>query len=218
MLIVTADDYGYARAYDEGIVEAARAGAIDAVGAMVLRRLDPEPLRECAGVEIGLHLERLGEHSVAEQAARFERLFGRPPAHLDGHHHCHAEPGRAEEVAAFAARLGVPVRAVSDAHRELLAAAGVPSADRIVGRMSEADAAMPPELAEWVERGADPPGVSEWIVHPGHPDAGADSSYDRGRGEDLELLLELGDRDAWAERGITRAGPSAALARRRTGR
>jgi hypothetical protein len=54
--------------------------------------------------------------------------------------------------------------------------------------------------------------VSEWIVHPGHPDPGAASSYDRGRGEDLELLLALGGRDAWAAVGIERAGPRRALA------
>jgi chitin disaccharide deacetylase len=210
VLIITADDYGYAPSYDAGILEAARAGALDALGAMVLRDPDPTPLRD-AVVEVGLHLERLDERPVAEQAASFERLFGGPPAYLDGHHHCHAEPDVAAEVAEVAAALGTPVRAVSATHRRLLRAAGVACADRIVGRLSEAEPAMPAELTAWLERGSDPPGVSEWMVHPGHPDPGVGSRYDSGRAEDLRLLLELGDRDAWAARGIVRAGPRAAL-------
>src|SRR4051794_88448 len=37
VLIITADDYGYSPRYDEGIVEAAGAGAVDSVSVMVTR-------------------------------------------------------------------------------------------------------------------------------------------------------------------------------------
>ncbi len=55
-LIVTADDWGYCERYNAGIEQAARAGAIDAVSAMVLRP-DCDPAIAASGVEVGLHLE-----------------------------------------------------------------------------------------------------------------------------------------------------------------
>src|SRR5436190_52649 len=69
-LIITADDYGYARGYDEGIVEAAGAGALDAVSAMVLREgIEPKPLLG-TGTEIGLHLELPPEATERDRAGR----------------------------------------------------------------------------------------------------------------------------------------------------
>ena len=85
-LLITADDYGYAPAYDAGILEAATAGAVHAVSVMALREPDPEPLL-ATGMRIGLHLEPLADSPLADQWARFEQLFGRPPQHLDGHKH-----------------------------------------------------------------------------------------------------------------------------------
>ena len=211
VLVITADDYGYAASYDRGILEAARAGAIDAAGVMILREPEPRRLLSC-GVETGLHLERLDEAPVAAQVDRFTRFFGRPPDYLDGHHHCHAAPGLAAEVAEVGRALGIPVRPVSADHRRLLIECGVACVDRIVGRMSEAEAALPVALEAWLDRGEAQAGITEWIVHPGHPDPAAGSSYDRGRAEDLALVLSLGDGAAWAARGIRRAGPRAALA------
>ena len=209
-LIVVADDYGYRAAYDAGIVEAARVGAIDAVGAMVLRDPDPAPLRE-SGVEIGLHLE-LDRAPLLEQLDRFEQIFGKPPAYLDGHHHCHARAGSdALQVARLGARLGLPVRSVSPRHRRLLRCLGAPTADLLVGRLSEAEPALPGELERWLGGGQPPAPTTEWMVHPGRPDPGSESDYDQGRGDDLELLLELGDRGRWRERGIARARPSQIL-------
>jgi chitin disaccharide deacetylase len=205
-LIVTADDYGYHPSYDRGIVEAAGAGALDAVSAMVLRDgLDPEALLG-TGVAIGLHLElpreREGEDelpggavvaALREQLGRFEEIFGRPAAHLDGHHHCHARYGVAADVASEAAARGLPVRSVDEHHRALLRRLRVATPDRLVGRLSEeAEAALPPELRPAVEEGAGlPPGVTEWMVHPGHADPGTGSGYDQAREEDLDLLLSL---------------------------
>lgn len=223
VLIVTADDYGYAPAYDEGILEAARAGAIDSVSVMVLCDPDPHALNETA-VEVGLHLEppaggdRLDLEALEAQLARFEELFSRPPAYLDGHKHCHAARGPAAlAVARAARRLRLPTRSVSPRHRRLLRCLGVPTPDRLVGRLSETEPAVPEEIRAWVEpdRGpsADAPanGVTEWMVHPGRPDSSTGSDYDRGRGEDLRLLLVLGDRRAWAARGVRRRTHAEAL-------
>jgi chitin disaccharide deacetylase len=190
-LIITADDYGYASAYDAGIAEAAHAGAIDAVSAMVTRYApDPEVLAE-SGVEVGLHLD-LERSSLDEQLRGFESAFGAPPAYLDGHHHCHARGARAVEVANLARKQGLPVRSVDACHRRLLRSKGVTTPDRLAGRLSEKDPAIPDEVAA-LRGGAGPEGVTEWMVHPGYADPATGSAYDRGREEDLRLLLALVD-------------------------
>lgn len=205
-LIIAADDYGYAPAYNRGILEAARSGALDAVGAMVDREwCEPAPLLE-TGVEVGLHLElppiqgeRAGERQREEAGAallaqlqRFEAIFGRPAAYLDGHGHCHAAPGLGALVARVARKRGLPVRSVDPRHRRLLRCQGVPTPDRLLGRLREAEPPLPPELRSLIERAEGSlPGVTEWMVHPGHRDPESGSSYDAGREEDLRLLLEL---------------------------
>jgi predicted glycoside hydrolase/deacetylase ChbG (UPF0249 family) len=204
VLIVAADDYGYARGYNRGILEAAAAGALDGVSAMVGRsRCEAEPLLE-TGVEIGLHLELPGEPPAA-QLERFEVLFGRPPAYIDGHKHCHAGPAAAQQVIEIAERLGIPVRSVDAGHRERLRRAGVATPDRLLGRLEPSEPALPAELAQGRQL---PAGVTEWMVHPGHPDPAAGSSYDGARREDLDLVLRVGPVLA---RGGRRATHRAAL-------
>jgi len=186
-LIVAADDYGYAPGYNRGILEAAGAGAIDCASAMVGRRwCDPEPLL-ATGIEIGVHLEPPGD-DLREQLDAFERLFRRPPAYLDGHHHCHARPERAERVARLAAERRLAVRSVHERHRALLRGLDVPTPDRLVGRLRPSEPALPALLDG---AGPLPGGVSEWMVHPGYRDRRAGSSYDAAREEDLRLVLEL---------------------------
>lgn len=187
VLIITADDYGYGPGYNRGILEAAGAGAIDAVSAMVGRGwCHPGPLLD-TGVEIGLHLELPGAEPRA-QMERFESLFGRLPAFVDGHHHCHARVDTSEALARLAAEHGLPVRSVDESHRRLLRRLGVPTQDRLVGRMRPTEPALPPVLAQGQPL---PPGVTEWMTHPGHRDPEAGSSYDSAREEDLKLLLTV---------------------------
>jgi chitin disaccharide deacetylase len=206
VLIITADDYGYAREYNRGILRAVAAGAIDAVGAMVGRGwCEPAPLLD-AGVEIGLHLELPGEGTVA-QLERFEALFGRPPAFLNGHHHCHARPEVAVTIARLAAERGLPVRSVNAEHRRMLRAAGVATPDRLIGRMDPSEPALPSLLAD----GRTPaPGVTEWMVHPGYPDPGSGSSFDQARAQDLNLLLRVGSVTGGLRRGTHRGALAAA--------
>lgn len=190
-LLIVADDFGLRPSYDRGILDAARAGAIDAASVMVGRA--PERVDElmATGVRVGLHLERTGPREapergmVLEQLAAFERLVGRRPDHVDGHHHCHALGAAAAIVAEIAAERALAVRSVGSSHRRLLRDAGVRTPDLLVGRLREDGPVLPPELLTL------PAGVEtvEWMVHPGHPDPQSGSSYDGGRGEDLEALL-----------------------------
>jgi len=188
-LLIVADDYGYSPAYNRGIIEAAAAGAIDAVGAMVVRPwCDPAPLAE-TGVEVGLHVEAGG--SLEHQLERFERLFGSPPRYIDGHHHCHADPGLEDEVVDHALRLGIRVRSIDGRQRGRLREAGVATPDRLIGRLDESEDPLPPEVAA-AAAGSDPPeGLTEWMTHPGRRDPEFGSRYDEGREADLALLLGL---------------------------
>jgi chitin disaccharide deacetylase len=196
-LLITADDYGYSPRYDEGILRAARAHAIDAAGAMVLRDPAPGPLLE-TGIEIGLHVES-GDEKTGEEAARaleaqlrrFEELFGRRPDYIDGHHHSHAEPPLRAPVIQLAAERGVRVRSVDAEHREELRRAGIASPDRLIGRFDPAGPLVPLEIAAVEGGGAPPAGVTEWMVHPGLADPSSGSSYDAAREDDLAELLRL---------------------------
>ncbi len=221
-LIITADDYGYHPAYDEGILEAARAGAIDSVSAFSTRPgLEPEPLLE-SGVEVGLHLD-LGEPGDASRAGdgerddaraeverqleAFEAAFGKQPAYLDGHHHCHAREGLGVVVANIAAARELPVRSVNPRQRRILKCRGIPTSGLTVGRSEESRPAMPAELQMGV---GSLPAVVEWFVHPGHTAGDGFSRYDAGREQDLRLLLRFRP-----PRGVRRRTHAAAFAAKR---
>lgn len=207
-LIITADDFGLCRAYDDGMLEAAESGLVDAVSAMVSRAPDPAPLL-ATDVEIGLHLEleagpggRAGERERREAVAAIERqielfgeLFGMAPRHIDGHHHCHARAGLGVVVANAAARIGAAVRSVDARHRRLLRCRGIATPDLLIGRLSESEPLPPLELDD--EALAESSATVEWVVHPGRPDRRCGSRYDRGRGEDLDLLQGLELRPGW---------------------
>jgi len=219
-LIISADDFGYAAPYDRGILDAASAGAVDAVSVMVKRGpVDAEALLE-TGVEAGLHLE-LGTGAIADDAERdaaqaslreqlgaFESAFGRTPAFLDGHHHCHATPGLAGVVAALAAERGLIVRSVDAAHRRLLHSLGVATPDLLVGRLEQTEPVLPAEIEALMLGDPTSAGVVEWMVHPGHADPRSGSAYDSGREQDLRLVGDL--LDSGALRGL-RATHAAAL-------
>jgi predicted glycoside hydrolase/deacetylase ChbG (UPF0249 family) len=195
LLVITADDYGYWPAYNEGILEAIEMGAIDSVSAMVDREYcEAEPLLD-TGVEIGLHIEfegRWGPRSGAPartslrvQLERFGDLFGRWPAFLNGHKHCHARPELATPVFQTAQQIAAPVRSVNPDHRQWLRERGIDTPDLLIGRTESKQPAEPSELR-------DPPaGVTEWVTHPGHPDSESGSSYDLARQEDLALLQKV---------------------------
>jgi predicted glycoside hydrolase/deacetylase ChbG (UPF0249 family) len=220
-LVITADDYGYAAPYDEGILEAVGAGAVDAVSAFADRSAAGAEKLLATGIEIGLHLDLGWTHGAAratgeersraqrligDQIARFTERFARPPAYLDGHHHCHAREGLGVVVADLAVGHDLPVRSISSRHRRLLRCRGVATPDRLVGRLEQSAPPLPEELTAAGVAAMPAALVVEWMVHPGHPDPASGSAYDGGRAEDLELLL------SWKPpAGITRSDHSGAV-------
>jgi len=160
------------------------------------------------------------------QLARF-RQSGLMPSHLDSHHHIHNRPEALPVFVELARELGVPGRAVSDAMRESLAAAGVVHADlcltRFYGENLSATTFLSLVDAAFAALGGS--GTVEVMVHPGRHDAAlaAISTYSAGRELELAALTEPGLAEALAERGIhvvTAAnllgtGPDQAVAPRR---
>jgi len=220
-LVITADDYGYWPSYNEGILAAVEAGAVDAVSVMTEREhCDPRPLIE-TGVEVGLHIEFEGRHgarsgaparsSLRVQLDRFTDLFHHWPAFLNGHHHCHARPELATPVLQIAGQIGIPVRSVNRDHRQWLSERRIRTPDLLIGRTTTSEPLEPRELRDL------PAGVTEWVVHPGYPDAESGSSYDMARREDLDTVTRAQlrarfDEPIWGDAG--RATHAEAFAQR----
>jgi len=139
---------------------------------------------------------------VEAQLARFRRLFGRTPTHLDTHHHVGLHPPVREVVLGLASALRVPVRSQSEAARSRARAAGLRTPDHFFGE-SGPDAYWSPART-LAHLAALPPGVTEFMTHPGWCDAVlAYSRYGRQRETELAGLGTATARGAAAALGIT---------------
>lgn len=144
------------------------------------------------------------------QVAVFERLAGRPPTHLDSHHHAALHAGVGSVFEAVAARLGVPARASSPSARESLRRRGVRTPDRFldgfygVGATRENLRALLEGISE---------GTTEMMCHPGRADAElvATSTYAVERERELEILCDPSVRIDLARLGIELVGFSRLL-------
>jgi hypothetical protein len=122
---------------------------------------------------------------VEAQVARFEKLFGRAPTHLDTHHHVGLHPPVREVVLDAARALGVAVRSQDAAARARARAARLATPDHFFGE-SGPDAYWSSARTLHHLR-ALPPGVSEFMTHPGWFDA--DLGYSRyGRQREIEMI------------------------------
>ena len=130
-LIVNADDFGMCEATDDGIFDAHEHGIVSSASLLVNAPHAVEAVRAAArypNLGLGLHadfprssgwafnprnlpaLRRELEH----QFDTFERLVGRPPDHLDSHHHLHRAFNVGRLFVKVGARHGVAVRGFSD--------------------------------------------------------------------------------------------------------
>jgi predicted glycoside hydrolase/deacetylase ChbG (UPF0249 family) len=123
------------------------------------------------------------------QIVLFERLAGRPPSHLDSHHHSALHASIQPVFGEVARKRGLPVRASSDNAREALRAAGVMTPDYFLDGFY-GDGATPENLRATLGGLRD--GTSELMCHPGLADEEllAGSTYARERERELALLCD----------------------------
>jgi predicted glycoside hydrolase/deacetylase ChbG (UPF0249 family) len=135
--------------------------------------------------------ERATAHDIDREAraqlSRFRELLGRDPTHIDSHQHIHSWPAAIEPVAALAREIGVPIRASSEQHRDLLRILGIDCPDHfIIDFYGEANIDSG-TLAAIIA--ALPSGTTELMCHPGLDDIDlADSSYRHERETELATL------------------------------
>lgn len=142
---------------------------------------------------------------LCAQVDRFLAVFGRPPTHLDSHHHVHRHPQILAAAVRLARDLGIPLRPACPAQVAALRAQGLVCVDRTIGDIAEAALRDPRRLGALLE--ALPDGVTELMCHPGY--AGAEltvSRYAAPREAELRALCDPGVREAMARAGIRRIG------------
>lgn len=154
-------------------------------------------------------LDRLRERATADdidrearaQVARFRELLDRDPTHLDSHQHIHSWPVAIPPVASLALEIGVPVRACSARHRDMLRALGVACPDTFVIDFFGAANIQPATLDTIIA--ALPPGTTELMCHPGYDDERlVDSSYRHEREVELVTLRRPTLRETLARHSI----------------
>lgn len=126
-LIVNADDFGASAGINSGIIEAHARGIVTSTSLMVTGKAATDAVRlagEHPALGLGLHwdLDAGGKPRVDTedpaalrseltcQLEAFGELVGRPPTHVDSHHHIHREPGINSIARELVAPLGVPLR------------------------------------------------------------------------------------------------------------
>jgi predicted glycoside hydrolase/deacetylase ChbG (UPF0249 family) len=212
-LIVNADDLGATPGITRGILEAHTLGIVTSASLMVDTRWSEHgaaAARLAPGLSVGLHVVLDETHvpgtngtgrspaveiALRRQSARFTRLMGRAPSHIDSHHDAHRHPARIATFRDFARDLGLPLRGASavrtfsrfygqwggESHPEHV---GVESLTGLLAR----------EVGE---------GVTEMSCHPGYVDAHMDTGYAFEREVELRTLCDPRIRAAITAHGIT---------------
>jgi predicted glycoside hydrolase/deacetylase ChbG (UPF0249 family) len=135
------------------------------------------------------------------QLKRFRELMGRPPTHLDSHHHSHQVAAVLEAVVTLAWETGLPVRSVSYEMRVRLRREGIPTTDRFVQSFYDQGVTTEGLLRSLGDLGA---GTTELMCHPAVVDdeLRAGSGYAEPRTRELEILTRADVRQAIDASGI----------------
>ena len=213
LVIFNADDFGMSEEIDRGILEAHDRGVVTSASLMV-----DEPhvagavqqARRRPDLDLGIHVafDHRGRwfvdtqdlsavrREVDRQIDAFVRLTGRPPSHIDSHHHVHRLFNVAHVFLQAGERLGVPVRGFSD----VLYVGGFYGQPEF----GKTDLTLITLGALTSILGALPPGVSEVSCHPGYPEHRPDAFYNHEREVELRVLSDLRLKGACAASEIRR--------------
>src|ERR1700675_3200608 len=141
--------------------------------------------------------ERIPEEEIRKeleaQIALFEKLAGKPPTHLDSHHHSALHVSVAPVFASVAKERGLPVRASNGRALEQLRAKGLCVPDYFLESFFGSGAT--PETLRFILTHLRE-GVSELMCHPGYPDDTLvkNSSYARGGEKEITPFCARGVR------------------------
>ena len=224
-LIVNADDFGFTRGVNEGIVEAHRHGILTATTLMAGGAAFDhavESARATPSLDVGVHLvlweatglpQRLPAfvfRALTMSSAAIERLFsaqvervmqaGIAPSHLDTHKHTHTLPHVMRAVARTARRFGI-----TWVRRPLLLSArpdGLRVTDHFMG-LGLTGKMTRDSLAAELRRIR--PGLTELMCHPGRYDAALEAAPTRlkhQRQQELDALTAPGIRAVLEANGI----------------
>jgi predicted glycoside hydrolase/deacetylase ChbG (UPF0249 family) len=136
------------------------------------------------------------------QLRRFEEGVGRPPTHIDGHHHVHLHPGILRAVIEEAGRISIPVRSTSAPVRERLRIERIRTPDAFIDRFYGSGEVGERELVEILD--SLPEGTSELMCHPAAEDEELAnlSGYVEPRLSELRALTSKAALAVVARRGI----------------
>ncbi len=201
VLIVNADDLGASDGVNRGIVHAHDHGLVTSASLMVrmpAAEAAVQLARERPHLSVGLHVDLTGEGTpppvdiddvtaceveVRAQLERFEELVGRPPTHLDTHHHVHRFRRLEHLFVQIADEAGLPLREHSD----------VRFFPDFYGQWEDGETHPewigPENLIRMLDQEIEP-GVTELSCHPGWFDASFDSPYHRERELELRTLCD----------------------------
>jgi predicted glycoside hydrolase/deacetylase ChbG (UPF0249 family) len=214
-LIVNADDFGYSKSVNRGVIEAHERGIVTSASLMIDQPGAVEAAeyaRARPQLGAGLHAEldawrvariprkgtarssaALEQHVSAQlerQLERFRSLVGREPSHLDSHQHRHLREGVRHVFESRAHELGVPLRRL-DARVHFCGdfyghdGRGRPEPTAITSASLAA-------LLEKVDKG-----FTELCCHPGYPDD-LDDWYRMEREQEVRALCDPAVREALA--------------------
>jgi predicted glycoside hydrolase/deacetylase ChbG (UPF0249 family) len=198
-LIVNADDFGLSAEIDRGILEAHDGGVVTSASLLVDAPDAEAAIQEARKrptLGLGIHvafdargavfvdLQDLGmvRREIDRQLEAFVRLAGRPPDHMDSHHHVHRLFNIAHLFLEAGQRYRVPVRGFSD----------VVFLGRFYGQpeLGKTDLSRISVESLLALLHALKPGVSEMSCHPGYAETRADAFYIREREVELKTLTD----------------------------
>lgn len=208
-LIINADDFGYSKGINRGIIEAYEKGILTSTSLMVNAPAAKEAaslLKNYPTLGVGLHfvltdakgkmlrsseiasgivfVENVGKE-LQSQLEEFQKLTGEMPDHIDGHYHVHLLSKIYPYFARVAKELNVPLRAkgkvnfIAEFYGRRVVAG--PGSDELE-RISVG------HLLDIL--GRLPEGISEIMCHPGYATPDSRSSYSFQREIELKTLTD----------------------------
>lgn len=149
--------------------------------------------------------EREVRQELEAQIARFEKIAGRLPSHLDSHHHAALHASVQRVFARVAKERGLPVRAANERAREQIRMAGAATPDHFLEEFYGEGATLQ-RLKVMLENL--PEGTSELMCHPGYADEEliAGSTYAHQRDDEVRILSDPSLRPLLAQLGVSLIG------------